>query len=80
LKEVESGLIFLCENLIIHKEVKSTNKEFSGKIDPKMILDYYKDWNSDNAPLMMFLDASDLENEDEKKMAYLRKKYDNLSK
>ena len=45
-----------------------------------MILDYYKDWNSDNAPVMMFLEASDLENEDDKKMAYLRKKYDNLSK
>ena len=45
-----------------------------------MILDYYKDWNSDNAPLLMFLDASDLENEDDVKMAYLRKKYDNLSK
>jgi hypothetical protein len=26
------------------------------------------------------LEASDLENEDDKKMAYLRKKYDNLSK
>ena len=61
-------------------EVTSTNKEFSGKIDPEMILDYYKDWNSDTAPLMMLLDTSDLENEDEKKMAYLRKKYNNLSK
>lgn len=61
-------------------EVKSTNKELSGKIDPEMILDYYKDWNSDTAPLMMLLDTSDLENEDEKKMAYLRKKYNNLSK
>ena len=80
MKEGENGLIFLCENLIKYTEVKSTNKGFSGKIDPKMILDYYKDWNSDNAPLMMFLDASDLENEDERKMAYLRKKYDNLSK
>jgi hypothetical protein len=71
---------FLCENLIKQKEVTSTNKEFSRKGDPDMILDYYKDWNSDNAPLMMLLDASDLENEDEKKMGYLRGKYNNLSK
>jgi len=78
--KVERGLSFLCENLIKQKEVTSTNKEFSRKIDPEMILDYYKDWNSDNAPVMMFLEASDLENEDDKKMAYLRKKYDNLSK
>jgi hypothetical protein len=80
LKEGEIGLSFLSENLIKQKEVTSTNKEFSRKIDPEMILDYYKDWNSDNAPLLMFLDASDLENEDDVKMAYLRKKYDNLSK
>jgi hypothetical protein len=63
-----------------YKEVKSTDKEFSRKVDPKMILDYYKDWNSDNAPLMMFLESSDLENEDDRKMAYLRNKYNNLSK
>ena len=80
MKEAKLGLSFLCENLIKQKEVKSTNKEFSGKSDPDMILDYYKDWNSDNAPLMIFLETSDLENEDEKKMAYLRKKYNNLSK
>lgn len=78
--KVERGLSFLCENLIKQKEVTSTNKEFSRKVDPEMILDYYKDWNSDNAPVMMFLEASDLENEDDKKMAYLRKKYNNLSK
>jgi hypothetical protein len=60
--------------------VTSTNKEFSRKGDPDLIIDYYKDWNSDNAPLMMFLDSSDLENEDEKKMGYLRRKYNNLSK
>ena len=71
---------FLCENLIKQKEVTSTNKEFSRKGDPDLIIDYYKDWNSDNAPLMMFLDSSDLENEDEKKMGYLRRKYNNLSK
>jgi len=80
LREVERGLSFLCENLIKQKEVTSTNKEFSRKIDPEMILDYYKDWNSDTAPIMMFLDSSDLENEDDRKMAYLRNKYDRLSK
>lgn len=55
------------------------------KIEPDMILEYYKDWNSDNAPLMMMLDISDaypgiIESEDQKRMAYLRKKYQNLSK
>ena len=57
----------------------------AGKIEPDMILDYYKDWNSDNAPLMMMLDISDsypgvIESEDQIRMAYLRKKYQNLSK
>lgn len=57
----------------------------AGKIEPDMILEYYKDWNSDNAPLMMMLDISDaypgiIESEDQKRMAYLRKKYQNLSK
>jgi hypothetical protein len=57
----------------------------AGKIEPEMILEYYKDWNSDNAPLMMMLDISDaspgiIESEDQKRMAYLRKKYQNLSK
>jgi len=56
----------------------------AGKIEPDMILEYYKDWNSDNAPLMM-IDISDaypgiIESEDQKRMAYLRKKYQNLSK
>jgi len=55
------------------------------KIESDMILEYYKDWNSDNAPLMMMLDISDaypgiIESEDQKRMAYLRKKYQNLSK
>jgi len=57
----------------------------AGKIEPEMILEYYKDWNSDNAPLMMMIDVSDaypgiIESEDQKRMAYLRKKYQNLSK
>ncbi len=57
----------------------------AGKIEPEMILEYYKDWDSDNAPLMMMLDISDaypgvIESEDQKRMAYLRKKYQNLSK
>ena len=57
----------------------------AGKIEPEMILEYYKDWNSDKAPLMMMLDISDaypgvIESEDQKRMAYLRKKYQNLSK
>jgi len=57
----------------------------AGKIEPDMILEYYKDWNSDDAPLMMMIDVSDaypgiIESEDQIKMAYLRKKYQNLSK
>ncbi len=57
----------------------------AGNIEPDMILEYYKDWNSDNAPLMMMLDISDaypgiIESEDQKRIAYLRKKYQNLSK
>jgi hypothetical protein len=57
----------------------------AGKIEPDMILEYYKDWNSDNAPLMMMIDVSDaypgiIESEDQIRMAYLRKKYQNLSK
>ncbi|GAF85266.1 unnamed protein product, partial [marine sediment metagenome] len=44
------------------------------------ILDYYKDWSSDLAPIMMSFDISDaypgrIESEDQKKMAYLRRKY-----
>lgn len=57
----------------------------AGKIEPDMILEYYKDWDSDNAPIMMMLDISDaypgvIESEDQIRMAYLRKKYQNLSK
>jgi hypothetical protein len=55
----------------------------NSKYDP--ILEYYKDWSSDVAPIMMSFDISDaypgrLETEDQKKMAYLRRKYQNLSK
>ena len=55
-----------------------------GKVEPDMILEYYKDWNSDNTPPMM-IDISAaypgiIESEDQKRMAYLRKKYQNLSK
>jgi len=57
----------------------------AGKIEPDMIIEYYKDWNSDDAPLMMMVDISDaspgiIESEDQIRMAYLRKKYQNLSK
>jgi len=55
------------------------------KKDPYMILDYYKDWDSDKTPVMMILDNSDdnpgkIESEDEKKLAYLRNKYQKSSK
>ncbi len=57
----------------------------AGKIEPEMIIEYYKDWNSEDSPLMMMLDISDaypgvIESEDQKRNAYLRKKYQNLSK
>ena len=57
----------------------------AGKIEPDIIIEYYKDWDSDNAPLMMMLEISDsypgvIESEDQIRMAYLRKKYQNLSK
>jgi len=50
----------------------------SDKID--LILDYYKDWDSKNTPVMMMLkgldgSAESLQAEDEKKLGYLRKKY-----
>ncbi|MBY8980323.1 MAG: hypothetical protein KGD72_08025 [Candidatus Lokiarchaeota archaeon] len=55
------------------------------KIDPESILEYYQDWNSDLAPIMMSFDISDaypgqIESEDQEKMAYLRRKYQKLSK
>ncbi|MFX0000184.1 MAG: hypothetical protein ACFE88_08700 [Candidatus Hermodarchaeota archaeon] len=52
-------------------------EEESDKND--LILDYYKDWDSYNAPVMMFLDvpnefSESLEAQDEKKMEALRMK------
>ena len=60
-------------------------KELADKIDPESILEYYQDWNSDQAPIMMSFDISDaypgqIESEDQEKMAYLRRKYQKLSK
>jgi len=60
-------------------------KEMADKIGSDSILEYYQDWNSDLAPIMMSFDISDafpgqIESEDLKKMAYLRQKYKNLSK
>jgi len=63
-------------------EVKN---ELADKIEFDSILEYYKDWSSDIAPVMMSLDISDaypgkIESEDQKKTAYLRQKYSKLSK
>ncbi|MFX0074621.1 MAG: hypothetical protein ACFE96_04220 [Candidatus Hermodarchaeota archaeon] len=49
------------------------------------ILEYYKNWSSDVAPVMFSFDISDaypgkIESEDQKRMAYLRQKYKKLSK
>ncbi|MFX1502710.1 MAG: hypothetical protein ACFFDH_17245 [Promethearchaeota archaeon] len=53
-------------------------EEESEKID--LILDYYKDWDSYNAPVMLLSNAPNefsesLEAEDSKKLEYLRRKY-----
>ena len=60
-------------------------KELADKINPESILEYYQDWNSDLAPIMMSFDISDaypgkIESEDQEKAAYLRRKYQKLSK
>ena len=34
-------------------------KELADKIGPESILEYYQDWNSDLAPIMMSFDISD---------------------
>jgi hypothetical protein len=65
--------------------VKKLADRLVEKMDPEVILDYYKDWNSENNPLMMVLDnyyeyPGAIESEDLAKMAYLRKKYQKLSK
>ena len=67
-------------NSSIKLEVKSTSKGLEKQSESDLILEYYKDWNSDNNPIMMGFDLSDaypgvIESEDEKKMAYLRTKY-----
>ena len=61
------------------------NKELADNRETDPILEYYKDWSSDVAPIMMSFDISDaypgrIESEDQKKMAYLRSKYQKLSK
>lgn len=53
--------------------------------EPFMILDFYKDWDSDKSPSMMVIDSSinspgEIESEDAKKMNYLRSKYKKQSK
>ena len=50
-----------------------------------LIIDYYKDWDSYNAPVLIMLEAPNefsesLEAEESKKMGYLRKKYKKSSK
>ena len=60
-------------------------KELADKIDSESILEYYQDWSSDLAPVMMSFDFSDaypgqIESEDQQKMAYLRQKYKKLAK
>ncbi|MBY8989329.1 MAG: hypothetical protein KGD58_01115 [Candidatus Lokiarchaeota archaeon] len=55
----------------------------SDKID--LILDYYKDWDSENTPPMMMLEGLDgfaetLQAEEEKKLGYIRKKYTKSSR
>ena len=60
-------------------------RELAEKIGPESILEYYQDWSSDVAPIMMSFDISDaypgeIESEDQNKMAYLRNKYQKLSK
>ena len=65
--------------------MKNTSKGLENQSESDMILEYYKDWNSDSTPVMIMLDLSDsnpgvIESEDEQKMAYLRTKYGRKSK
>jgi hypothetical protein len=56
-------------------------EEESDEMD--LIIDYYQEWDSSSAPVMMNIDISDdssefsenIENLDEKKLGYLRNKY-----
>ncbi len=63
-------------------EVKILEKESNEK---DMILDYYKDWDSYNAPVLMMLNAPNefsesLEAEESRKLEHLRKKYQRSSR
>ena len=51
-------------------------------VDPYMILDYYKEWDSNTAPVMMMRDEvpGEIESEDEKRLIYLWNKYKKSSK
>ncbi len=45
-----------------------------------LILDYYKDWDSSTAPVLLVFDSSNeftesIENVDERKLVHLKKKY-----
>ncbi|MGB5912368.1 MAG: hypothetical protein WBH31_14340 [Promethearchaeia archaeon] len=78
-------MIPLRDNSINKKEVKKTKKKLAENLDPEMILDYYKDWDSDKAPVIMVLDYSNspqgkIESEDQRKMGYLWSKYGKNSK
>jgi hypothetical protein len=58
-------------------------EEESKEVDP--ILDYYKDWDSYKAPVMLLSNAPNefsesLEAEDSRKLEYLRKKYQKSSR
>ena len=59
--------------------------ELADKQESDPIVEYYKNWSSDVAPIMMSFDISDaypgkIESEDQKRMAYLRQKYKKLAK
>jgi len=51
-------------------EKESDNKD--------LILDYYKNWDSSKAPVLLVLESDfneNIENVDERKLGYLKKKY-----
>jgi hypothetical protein len=54
-------------------------------VDPYIILDYYKEWDSNSAPVMMMEEdinevPGEIESEDEKRLIYLWNKYKKSSK
>ena len=64
---------------------EKTEKKLAENLESDLIIDYYKDWDSDKAPVMMVLEYSDssqgkIETEDRKKMGYLWSKYKKYSK